>query len=495
MSIFRSVNMIHKKIRIPREHAVEFMDELGKNTEGVEFINLNKNDQEGKKNFYGMIKRCDDVEKKIQNFERVCERYKKEIFRYSSYQNFILDLELEERAVKSDGKNFFDNVETLIAKEEANLVELISSFDNISEDLDNIKEKKAVYDKISQLISLGNADMIEASRGNLVDDEGSNSGIGTIAGVVKAEDEVKMKRMIFRISRGRATPTFFDLEIRASGTKEKLLKKIFTIFFPGGQENVLMQKLVKVCDIYNASRFNIPKNDEIMNEIRHLQSDIKEKEDYLKSAKTLIEGFLKEKVGSSYDLKPAKYDLYKLYIKKEKYIYNNLNKCVVRDNFIHGEIWATEENFPKIEEEIQKLSSDLSMSANFTDVNNSRLTPPTYIKSNDLTWVYQQITDAYGVPRYGEINPSLFSIITFPFLFGIMFGDIGHGGLLLIFALYLIFWADDIRKSGGPLKMALKVRYLLLLMGISAHFMGWIYNDFLSIPFNIFGSCYVNVSF
>jgi V-type H+-transporting ATPase subunit a len=45
----------------------------------------------------------------------------------------------------------------------------------------------------------------------------------------------------------------------------------------------------------------------------------------------------------------------------------------------------------------------------------------------------------YGIPSYKEINPALFTTVTFPFLFGMMFGDIGHGfmltlGTLLMFA-------------------------------------------------------------
>lgn len=46
--------------------------------------------------------------------------------------------------------------------------------------------------------------------------------------------------------------------------------------------------------------------------------------------------------------------------------------------------------------------------------------------------------DTYGVPRYREINPGIFAIIFFPFLFGVMFGDIAHGMVILLLGVYLL---------------------------------------------------------
>lgn len=37
--------------------------------------------------------------------------------------------------------------------------------------------------------------------------------------------------------------------------------------------------------------------------------------------------------------------------------------------------------------------------------------------------------------------------VTFPFFFGVMFGDIAHGGALLVFGIYLVFWNETIKKS------------------------------------------------
>jgi V-type H+-transporting ATPase subunit a len=43
---------------------------------------------------------------------------------------------------------------------------------------------------------------------------------------------------------------------------------------------------------------------------------------------------------------------------------------------------------------------------------------------------------------YKEVNPAVFAIVTFPFLFGVMFGDVGHGGLLFITGILLVLFND-----------------------------------------------------
>lgn len=98
------------------------------------------------------------------------------------------------------------------------------------------------------------------------------------------------------------------------------------------------------------------------------------------------------------------------------------------------------------------------------------------------------ITDTYGVPRYKEINPSLFSLMTFPFLFGVMFGDMGHGGLLMLFGIFLLIKNESLKST--PMATFANIRYFIFFMGFFAFYCGFIYNDFMSLSFDFFGSCY-----
>ena len=81
-----------------------------------------------------------------------------------------------------------------------------------------------------------------------------------------------------------------------------------------------------------------------------------------------------------------------------------------------------------------------------------------------MNTLMKALIDAYGIASYREINPALFTIISFPFLFGVMFGDMGHGvimGSSWFMALIAAFMIWKERQMLADKKMNEMVKMLL----------------------------------
>lgn len=85
------------------------------------------------------------------------------------------------------------------------------------------------------------------------------------------------------------------------------------------------------------------------------------------------------------------------------------------------------------------------------------------MRTNKFTEAFQTIMDSYGVAKYQEVNPGLFAVVTFPFLFAVMFGDIGHGVIILCAAIYWIMNERRLAKSDlGEVSFYLPLAHLTI---------------------------------
>jgi len=104
--------------------------------------------------------------------------------------------------------------------------------------------------------------------------------------------------------------------------------------------------------------------------------------------------------------------------------------------------------------------------------------------------MFHQITvDTYKYATYGEINPALFQIVTFPYLFGVMYGDYGHGMIFFVMGFLMCAFNKQLQKN-PDMKGLQATRYFWLMMGFFSVYNGLIYNEFFAVTNNWFGTCF-----
>ncbi len=59
---------------------------------------------------------------------------------------------------------------------------------------------------------------------------------------------------------------------------------------------------------------------------------------------------------------------------------------------------------------------------------------PTKLKENKWVMPFQSLVRQYGLPQYGEFDPGLLFALSYTLMFGMMFGDVGHGAVFILLA-------------------------------------------------------------
>lgn len=97
--------------------------------------------------------------------------------------------------------------------------------------------------------------------------------------------------------------------------------------------------------------------------------------------------------------------------------------------------WMSEHQAEALQKEVKE--DEITFCIVEDDHNNIISRPPTKLKNPRLFRPFEMFIQMYGLPSYNEIDPTILVGITYSFLFGFMFGDVGQGLFLLIGGLLL----------------------------------------------------------
>ncbi len=101
-----------------------------------------------------------------------------------------------------------------------------------------------------------------------------------------------------------------------------------------------------------------------------------------------------------------------------------------RDNFYILCGWMGERDAKAFSREVE--NDDKIFCIIESDERDVQKMPPTKLKNAKLFKPFEMYTKMYGLPAYGEMDPTWFLAITYSFIFGAMFGDVGQGLLLFL---------------------------------------------------------------
>ena len=195
-------------------------------------------------------------------------------------------------------------------------------------------------------------------------------------------------------------------------------------------------------------------------EIQDLKIDIHLAEDYLDKLKKRIKNGLEE-MNQKIHLSNIILDAAKKFDK-------------VGDHY-HIAGWVPREIIPQLEKEVQKACSSkrakiaASSDEDEKDKRKSFIKIPTCLRNPFFIKPFERLVFGYDIPDYHEVEPTLFFALGFLFMFGVMFGDVGHGLVLFLLGLYL---SKKVKKAS-----ILQTGLIAMECGVMSIIFGFLYGS------------------
>ncbi|XP_014669032.1 PREDICTED: V-type proton ATPase 116 kDa subunit a isoform 1-like [Priapulus caudatus] len=388
----------------------------------------------------------------------------------------------------------FEKLENEMKEVNTNAEALKRNFLELTELKHILRKTQVFFDEAAFLQSAQMHDQPKSEEAqNLLGEEATRAGgqplkLGFVAGVILRERIPAFERLLWRACRGNVYLKFADIEtpLEDPVTGDQVNKCVFIIFYQGEQ---LKSRVKKICEGFRATLYPCPETPAerremaigVMTRIEDLQTVLGQTQDHrhrvlVAAAKNIKVWFIK--------------------VQKIKAIYHTLNlfNLDVTQKCLIAECWCPVEELEKIQLALrrgtERSGSNAPCILNQMTTNES---PPTYNHTNKFTVAFQTLVDSYGVASYREVNPAPFTIISFPFLFAVMFGDTGHAMLMLAFGGWMVIKEKSLlaQKSTNEIwNTFFGGRYIILLMALFSLYTGLIYNDFYSKSVNLFGSAW-----
>ncbi|KAF2724760.1 V0/A0 complex, 116-kDa subunit of ATPase [Polychaeton citri CBS 116435] len=494
-SLFRSVDMTLTQLYVANEIGREVVSALGELGE-MQFRDLNPDTSAFQRTFTQEIRRLDNVERQLNYFRQQIEKNEipmRPIYEFANSFAAPSASEIDELADRSQAleqriQSLNESYETL-KKRETELTEWRwvlreagGFFDRARGQTEEIRQS---IDSDDDAPLLRDVEQANGNQDSAAQQSFSVMNIGFVAGVIPRERMASFERILWRTLRGNLYMNQAEIPdpIVDPEKNEEHYKNVFVIFAHGKE---IIAKIRKISESLGANIYNVDENSELRrDQVHEVNTRLQDLGNVLGNTKRTLDAELTQ-IGRSLAA-------WLVIIMKEKGVYQTLNRFSYDPHrkTLVAEAWCPTNSLGLIKSTLQDVNdrAGLSVPTIVNQIKTSK-TPPTYNKTNKFTLGFQTIIDAYGTAKYTEVNPGLPTIVTFPFLFAVMFGDFGHGIIMTLAAAAMIYWEVPLQrgKQDELFGMAFYGRYIMLMMGIYSMYTGLIYCDMFSKELSLFPS-------
>ncbi len=147
-----------------------------------------------------------------------------------------------------------------------------------------------------------------------------------------------------------------------------------------------------------------------------------------------------------------------------------MSRVKVSEFFVQLEGYVPEKDFKKY---VEELKDEAHVSSERPKRFGEKEEPPVYIRMPKSISALESVVEIYGTPSYWEISPTVFLVITFPILFGLMFPDLGDAIVVFLFSVW--FYKYGKRKGSDNIP---KLSLVLIYSSVVAMITGLLARDF-----------------
>lgn len=133
--------------------------------------------------------------------------------------------------------------------------------------------------------------------------------------------------------------------------------------------------------------------------------------------------------------------------------------------------WVPTARLDSLVQRLNQVSGEILVETSRPKRRNGGRDVPVALHNPGILGAFQQLVTNYGWPRYEEVDPTFLITLTFPLLFGTMFGDVGHGLVLALLGGLLA--SRQVRALRGLENMGL----LVLICGLVSTVFGFLYGS------------------